>query len=571
MKKLTKATLATVSLAASLTMLVAGCGNTNNTAGNNTPATSADKPVDGGTVTIGQSTKFEGNFLPPMISDLYTQNIANFAFDPLLTIDNKLNFVKDLASSYSWSDDKKTLTITLDKNANWTDGTAVTSDDVLYTMDFLGSKVYSTTLQGQLAYLVGPVVGSDKVGDGTGKSFADVGGFKKIDDKNFSLSFAAADAAVLWSSISAIAPIPKHSLQGVQFKDFATADFAKKPTVTDGAYKFTNVNGTDSVEMVANDKYFLGKPHITNVTYKTISADVAPGLLANGTLDMELEGLKPADVDKLKGIPNVSVQLEPSMGYQYMGFKLYQKEFQDVQVRQAFMYAINRQAMVDGLLKGHGQILSQPLPNVSWAAATAADGLNDYTYNVDKANQLLDAAGWKVGADGWRIDPVTGKTANISLEYPLGNTVRMASAPAIVQDMAKVHVKINLHSPEDFTGLANKVQADDKSIYLWLMGWSLSVDPDPRGMWGTKDAYNYPRWTDATNEDLMKKTYDVTAFDKTTRKASLVQWALNVNKNVPYVFLYQPDDVYASSTRLHIPTSDWSVMGPLNPYQWWVK
>ncbi|WP_029422501.1 ABC transporter substrate-binding protein [Alicyclobacillus macrosporangiidus] len=574
MKKLTKASMATVALAASLTMLVAGCGggtSTNtagNAAGNQTGA--AGGPQDGGSIVIGQATKYDTTFIPQIPSDLYTQNIVNFAFDPLMTIDNNLNFVPDLMKSYSWSDDKKTLTVNLDPNANWTDGKPVTSDDVLFTMNVLASKEYNTTLQGSYGYLVSQVVGYDDILNGKKKSFDETGGFQKVDDKTFKITFKQADAAVLWSDIAVLQPMPKHALENVALKDFITTDFDKMPTVTDGPYKFVKVNGQDSVEMTRNDNYFRGKPHIQNVTFKTVSADVLPGLLANGSVNLVLQSaLKPTDVDKLKQVQNVKVLPEPSLSYQYLGLKLYHKEFNQ-DFRQALMYGINRQAIVDGLLKGYGKVLNAPIPDVSWAAATPADGLNEYKYDPNKANELLDKAGWKIGPSGWRVDPVTGKDS-IPLDYPLGNTVRMASATAIQQDLAKVHLKIELHQPQDFNALAKKVQTDDPNLYMWLMGWSLSVDPDPRGMYDSKAAYNYPRFNDSQNDQLINATANEAAFDKNVRKQALVKWEVYYNQQVPYIFLYEPDDIYAYTTNLQVPENDWTVTGPINPQEWWVK
>lgn len=147
MRKITKASTATIALAASLTMLVAGCGtggsagnssssNSSNSAGSggsgssNNSAQTAQKPVDGGTLTMAQGTNFNDQFIPAMDASLYTANISSQAFDPLLTIDKDLNFVPDLATKWTFSSDKKTVTITL-ADAKWSDGQPITSDDIL--------------------------------------------------------------------------------------------------------------------------------------------------------------------------------------------------------------------------------------------------------------------------------------------------------------------------------------------------------------------------------------------------------------------------------------------------------
>ncbi|MCL6445889.1 MAG: hypothetical protein K6T83_21000, partial [Alicyclobacillus sp.] len=545
--------MATLALAAGVSVFAAGVGPSR-----------ADTSTSGGTLTIGQGIDFNPEFIPLIYGSLYTQNITAFAFDSLMSIDNHLNFIPWLAEKWSWSKDKKTLTMWLQPHANWSDGQPITSDDVLFFMDYLASKAYNTTLQGSYESLVDPVKGAQDIVNGKAKSFADTGGFTKISDKEFQIHVTNVDAAVLWSDISSYMPLPKQVLGKIPIKDWLSTPYDRKPTVVSGPYEFKDVSGQDSVTMVANPNYWKGPPKISTIVWKTVNPQVAPGLLANGELDMQLNGLQPSDVSKLKQLPNITVKTMPAMGYQYLGLKIKQHPEFNQKFRQALMYGINRQAIVDGLLKGMGKVLNAPIPESSWAAATPADGLNEYKYDPDKANQLLDEAGWKIGPDGWRVDPVTGKNS-IPLDYPLGNTVRMASATAIAQDLAKVHLKIDLHQPQDFNALAKKVESDDPSIYMWLMGWSLSVDPDPRGMYDSNAAYNYPRWVDKQNDDLINATANEAAFDKNVRKQALVKWEVYYNQQVPYIFLYQADDIYAYTTNLQIPDNDWAVTGPLNP------
>ncbi|MCL6636962.1 MAG: hypothetical protein K6T26_03335 [Alicyclobacillus sp.] len=560
---------------AAMAALAVGCGggSPEHTASDNRAVANAagltGGPQQGGSMVIGQATQFDTTFIPQLPSELYTNNIVSFTFDSLMWFDKNLNFHPDLAQSWSWSADKRTVTIHLDPAANWSDGQPVTSDDVLFTMDFLASKTYRTTLQGQYSYLVSEVVGADDIYSGKAKSFADTGGFKKIDEKTFAVTFKQVDAAVLWSDLAPLTPIPKHVLQNIPYQDFITCDFDKKPTVVDGPYQFVRVDGTNAVELTANPHYFRGVPHIQNITFKTVSADVAPALLKDGSLTLQLDGLRPVDVDKLRQLPGVQVQVEPSMSYQYLGLKLNHPEF-NLKFRQALMYGINRQGLVDGLLKGLGKVLNVPLPDASWAAAGPSDGINPYPYNPEKANQLLDEAGWKIGPNGWRIDPVTGKDT-IPLDYPIGNAVRVSSATAIQQDLANLHLKVDLHTPQDIQALVRKIRTNDPSIYMWLLGWTLTVDPDPRGMYRSDDSYNWPDFKDAKNDQLIAATAGAAAFDPRVRRQAFIAWEKYYNEQVPYVFLYQPDNLYAYSTRLQIPADDWTVLGPINPQDWWLK
>lgn len=518
-------------------------------------------------MVIGQTTAYNDEFIPYVDASLYTANIVGSAYDSLLNVDNHLKFIPWLATKWQWSSDKKSLTMWLNQKAKWSDGQPITADDVLFTMDFLASPAYNNDLQGQYEYLVDPVVGSDQIVAGKATSFANTGGFKKINNFQFQITFKQVDAAVLWSSISGLQPIPKHILGKIPFKDFATTQFDKQPTVVDGAFQFSKVNGQDTVEMTANPNYWAGKPHISRLVWQTDNEDVAPGLLQSGKVDMQF-GMKPTDVKKIKTLPNVNVQTMPEMGFTYLGEKLYHPEFKDVRVRQAIEYALPRNAMIKGILAGLGAPLNGPLPSVSWAAASSKDGLIQYNYDPKKAASLLDAAGWTMGSDGHRIDPVTGKTADIHLLYSAGNPTVEAEATAIRQYLGQVGVVVTLDPPQQFSAMIKKVENDDKSVWMWIAGWSLSTDPDPRGLWNSTDPFNFERWKDSTNDALIAKTWDKAAFDVTVRKQALVKWQVYVNKQLPLNFLWQPDNIYAYNKRVQIPAKDWAPTGPINYQDW---
>ncbi|MCL6443987.1 MAG: hypothetical protein K6T83_11110 [Alicyclobacillus sp.] len=555
MKKLKKASMATVALASSIAMVAGG-------------VTASADSNSSNTITIGQAFAFQNEFIPLIEGDLYTANISNYAFDTLLNVNNKLDYIPWIAKSWSWSKDKKTLTMHIDPKAKWSDGQPVTSEDVLLFMNFLASKDYNgPVIQGEYESLVDPVVGSDQIVAGKASSFTDVGGFKIINDKTFQIHLKAVDAAVLTSDIAGYYPLPYHILATIPFKDWPNSKYDKLPTVTDGMYVFKQVNGTDNVEMTANPHYFKGVPKIQNVVFKTVSADVAPGLLANGSVDYQMNGLKPADVDKLKQIPNVNTYVEPGMSFYYLAEK--QKnypEFQDVRVRQAFEYAIDRQALVKGIEKGYGSVINGPLPDASWAAAK---NLMPYNYDVNKANQLLDQAGWKL-VNGWRIDPRTHKTANLHLLYPI-DPIRESVAIAIQQDFQKIHVKVTLDKPLDLQSFYKKVESNDKSVQMFVAAWSLGLDPDPRGLWGNQDADNlqFEQWNGGTKEDqLIAATYGIKAFNKNYRKQALAKWQVYINQQLPDNFLFQPDSVFAINKRVNIPKQDWSPLGPGFAYNW---
>lgn len=548
-------------MVASLSLLVVGCGDTAPVSGNN--STPSDKPVDGGTVTFGYGiTQLNDTLMPGIAGDAFNASLAMMAFDPLMYIDYKQQILPDLASKWTWSDDNKVLTFTL-ANAKWSDGQPITSSDVLFTINMFASPDFN---QGGNGTALSSVKGYDAVTSGKAKSFADTGGFKRVSDTEFQFVFTQADPAAL-QSIAGIMPVPEHVLKNTSFKDMLNSDYDKMPTVVSGPFQFKSVHLPSTVELAANDQYFKGKPHISTINIKGVSTDVAPGMLANGTIDFMYKGFKLTDVNNLKKISNIQVQTSLNDGWSYMGLKLRKPEFKDIKVRQAIAYGLNRQQMVQGILKGYGVTENSPIPPIQWAAATEKDGLNPYNYDPNKANQLLDEAGWKKGSDGMRIDPTTGKTAELHLSYATGSSQNDAEAVAIQQDLQKVGLKVVLNQPLDSNAMYAKVRADDPGVDMWLGGWG-GLSDDPRGLWQSTDSSNWARWADPKNMQLIADTYGTQAFDQNYRKQALIKWQLYVNEQLPNIFLFDSDLVVVVGKRLHIPQQD--TTGELmNMQDWW--
>jgi peptide/nickel transport system substrate-binding protein len=559
MKRFSKSSLATLVMASSLGTAGAFAA----------PVASAATATSANTMTLGQYQPYTDEFIPFIASDQYTNNIWSYAFDTLLSVNGNFQYIPELAKSWKWSADHKTITMNLDPKAKWSDSAPVTSQDVLLAMNYLASKVYNTTQQGQYGYVVQNVVGYNEISSGKATSFDKTGGFTIVNSKTFQIHLTAVDAAILNADLSTIAPVPSHVLGKIPFDQWPTSSFDKKPSVVDGPYSFTNVQSTNSVEMTANRYYIHGQPKIQNVVWQTVSTDVAPGLLASGKLDFMVEGFKFGDVSKLKQVPGINVDTLPALQFYYMGLRMNNyPEFQNVLVRQAFEYAIDRKSMLDGILKGYGEVLNSPLPSVSWAAAPSSK-LNQYAYNPTKANQLLDKAGWKVGKDGWRIDPKTGKTAQLHIVSPIDPAVRQPMAQAIAQEYTKIHIHVIVDKPLDIQTFYKDLEDPKyKPIQMYVGAWSLSDDPDPRGIWDTTDAFNMEHWADKKNDAMIATTWGPQAFDVNNRKKSLIAWQAYVNQQMPLNLLLAFDNVYAYSSKLHIPTQDITPAGLLHVEDW---
>lgn len=573
MAQMTKVTMATVALAASASILVAGCGlghSNNSSASPVKTVANAATVQNGGVMTIGQATKWEDEFVPNLDGSLYTQNIVGLQFDSLLNTDNKLNFIPWLAQKWKWSNDHKTLTMWLQPNANWSDGQPITSADVLLYLNYMGSKAYNTTLQGEYGYLVSPFVGSAAIAKGTQTSFAATGGFTQISDKEFELHFSTADAASLTNYVAGITPLPSHILGNIPFSQWLDMSYDKQPTVVSGPFIATSVQGETGVTLTANKNYWKGAPHLAGIDMEYVSQAVEPGLLTSGKLDLALNGIQAPDFLKLEKISNVTTVKVPELGFDYLGLNENASPlFKNVTFRQAVQYGTDRAAMIQGIEKGLASPINTALPNISWAYNPA--GINPYNYNPAKAESLLKSMGYKMGKDGYFQK--SGKDLSFQLTYSQGSAADTQIADLLQQNMKQIGIKLVVNSPIDFNTLFNDLESAtaNKKIQGWIAGWSLSTDPDPRGLWGSTDAYNLEHWVDKKDDQYIKETWANPAdFNPVNRGKSFAAFEKEVNAQVPLNFLYEPDTLFALSKNVNIPANDWSSAGelPLNAQDW---
>jgi peptide/nickel transport system substrate-binding protein len=193
----------------------------------------------------------------------------------------------------------------------------------------------------------------------------------------------------------------------------ASEQVRSKPVGT-GPFKVSKVIPGESVELVRNEEYWKGKPHLEKIIVKVIDSSLTTGELKNGTVDMT--PFHPTVLPEVEALNNVEVIRYPGLSYYYVGFKLgtYDgkkvnmniKKYQNIKLRQAMLYAINREEWVAAFFSGLGKPVNRPLPTAHWIAADNGEMPVQYEFDVEKAKALLDEAGYKdTDADGFREDP----------------------------------------------------------------------------------------------------------------------------------------------------------------------
>jgi peptide/nickel transport system substrate-binding protein len=303
--------------------------------------------------------------------------VTELIYDTLLDYNAKDELVPGLAKSWKRSDDGLTYTFVLQPNAKFSDGSAITAEDVQFSLQRLatGTSLGAALKVMKSVDVVGPITVKVTLSE---------------QSRVFLNSLATTGAAAILS---------KKAVD-------SNADYFTKPTATSGPWQVTEWIPKDHITLAANANYWnAGLPKIQGINYTfNNDATAAAANLESGTADMSFP-MDPTNTLRLKDQGAVNMYLSPSPGVVGFGFgDKSRPPFNDVRVRQAFAYAAPRADKQTICWKGMGPVAYGNLVfEGSWAATP---GKNQYDVPRDQAlaeaGKLLDEAGWKLGSNNRR-------------------------------------------------------------------------------------------------------------------------------------------------------------------------
>lgn len=309
--------------------------------------------------------------------------------------------------------------------------------------------------------------------------------------------------------------------------------FAASPVGT-GPYKFKEWVKGDHITWEANSEYWGGAVKIPTLIWRTIpepSARVAA--LQSGEIDLTWE-IPPAQVEQLKNNGKLEIQTRPSPRSVYIGLWPNSpagdgSALSNPKVRQALNYAVNRQAIVDTLLKGHATLIGQPIPSSVYAGFNP--DVQPYPYDPEKAKALLAEAGY---ANGFEIE----------LEYTSRYLTR-EQAQAISADLAKVGVKLNLQEEEYGQFVKRLTQNKDQSpMYALSIQGTHAIEAYEIYSIAVLSggSFNWNKYSNAGIDELVKKMG--TSFDEAERVSLAKQAAKLAHENPPWIYLWNNASIW---------------------------
>ncbi|NYV67753.1 oligopeptide ABC transporter substrate-binding protein [Bacillus sp. Gen3] len=552
-----------------MSMFLAACGSKEKSSESTDGKKSASSgPKDGGTLVYGVDTAPEGIFNFNFYGNASDSNVLQFIDDDLLTYDKNMKPQPNIAS---WeTKDNKVYTFTFKKGVKWQNGEELTVDDWIFAIETLADKDYD----GPRYVNVKDIEGAPAYHDGKAK---EITGLKKIDDYTIEITFdkpRVNNLENLWTH-----PLSRKEFEGVKVKEMSASPQVRQKPIGTGPYKINKVVPGESIELVRNEDYWQGKPHIEKIIIKVVDASLLIGELKNNTIDFS--PFSPVSYDEIKKLDNINILKTPGVSYYYVGFRLgtwdgktnvanYDK-YQNKELRQAMAYAINREEWNDAFFFGLGHPVNRPIPSSHWIAADNSELPNDYKYDPEKAKKMLDEAGYKdKDGDGFREDPKGKKFVVNFSHYQTTNPTFEARAKQIAQYWEEVGLKTKVTMTEANL-YYDMLEKGDKSVEVFFGGWSTGSDPDPSGLWRSDALWNYPRWVNADSDKLLDDALDVSIVgtDQEKRKQLYVDWQKLFNEEVPAIPISELDNTFALTKR--VKGVEVTPLGTNSPHEWWIE
>ena len=445
MKKIWRNMLSLV-LAVTLALAMTGC---------------ASGSKGGSTVNIGVTDSLGG--VNPFIID--QTEINKYAIDliflPLMELDQDLNFQGMLADSITTEDNINFL-VHIDDKATWSDGKPVTAADVEYTVLRLASPVVNNTTLMLYAF---EGVGDDGFVE---KGATGIDGIQVIDDKTVQFTSKYPMALTTFQNTYAryLHIMPKHVIEKFSEEELTTADWFNHPDVISGPYFLKDYDNDHYISYEANADYWKGAPKIEKLNFKIVDASQIYSGLQSGEIDIThhtMTAIPQEDYDSIEALENVEVVYGSPITNQSAFVQT--KNIPDAKVRQALLYAIDRQQLVDQLLKGHGEVVDGFLSSVS---PFYDDSITPFSYDPEKAKELLAEAGW----DG-------SKTLKFFVNS--GDSTFVNGAQVLVAQWAQVGINVEVQTV-DLATLMTKAGTDEYDIMAVQYTYA-PVDPYPDVSW----------------------------------------------------------------------------------------
>ncbi|NQK67619.1 oligopeptide ABC transporter substrate-binding protein [Streptococcus suis] len=473
-----------------------------------------------------------------LLIDELTENTTDSTFGGMVDIpmfgwdgDRKLDD-SGLAKAEFDVDGKKITVSLTGKDYKWSDGEPFTIDDYIFTIKAMASKDY-TGVRFDDKFL--NIVGMDEFVAGTA---SDISGLKKVDDYTVELTVKKMSPSMMYAGGDVPSYVqPEHIYKDIPVAEWESSEYSRTAKLVGmGPWKIKEIVNGESITYVPNEYYFKGTtPKTSSLKIDIVSPDTIVSEMKAGNYDI---AEMPADqLDSYKDASNLNLVGSLESAYEYISFNLGKYDeaseknimdenakMNDVKLRQAIAYAIDTKTAGEKLYNG----LYHPATSliISFFGDLHDSEVEGYSYDPDKANELLDEAGYKdVDGDGIR-EGKDGKEFKITFAARKRTEANEALVQQYIAWWKEVGLNVELYTGRtvEINTFYDAIQANDASIDMYAGGWSTGYDPNPNGLWGETAPFNMSRFVDEKNTELLDAIGSDASFDEKTNLKNYKAW-----------------------------------------------
>ncbi len=498
-------------------------------------------PAEGGIYIEGLAGSPQ--YLNPLLSayNEVDRDLVSLIFNGLVRLDVSGKPAPDLASRWEISPDGRVYTVTLRTDVRWQDGAPFTADDVLFTVHLLQDPGYTgpTDIAMLWRQVNVEALSSDVV------------------------RFTIPEPFAPFLDYLTIGILPQHILKGVSASELPGHPFNTRPTGT-GPFmvdEVVNAGGHISqITLSANPTYSGRRPYLSKIEFRFYPdhASVVAAYQAG-----EIQGIGrvwPTDLSRVRAEPRLNLFSARSSEMTLIFLRLDDPNvafFQDRRVRQALLYGLDRQALIDRVLDGQGEVANSPILPGSWAYNP---GVPTYSYDPERAGALLNEVGWtrpKGGAvEGQDVGPMQTEGQmrqrdGAEMVFTLSvadDPLHRALAEEIVRQWRSLGIaaSVQVIPPGEFhTVLA------ERRFQAILVDLVIPGDPDPYVFWHESQIEHGQNYAGLKIREISEVLEEARrATDQAQRAALYQRFQELFAKRVPALLLYYPVYTYAVDEKV---------------------
>jgi peptide/nickel transport system substrate-binding protein len=449
------------------------------------------------------------------------QDMVALIFNGLTRADPLGELQPDLATDWTISDDGLVYTFSLRDNVYWHDGVPFTADDVVFTISVMQDPGYQ-----------GPPY------------LADLWRSVQVEkDDNYTVRFTLQEPFLPFLDYTTVGILPAHLLSGVGPEQLPRHPFNAQPIGT-GPFRLAELTPEHAL-LTANRRYYGPTGYLGRVEFRFYPdyQSLLPAYKRGEILG--LSRVLPGDMEKVRTLPDLQLFSARLSGYTMVYLNLRSEEMpllQEVEFRQALLMGLDRQRLIDEVLKGQGLVADSPILPGTWAYA---EQVQRYPYDPEKANQLLDETGW-FDSDGDGIRDREGER--------LGFTILTSDDPIqadVADAIAEQWLLIGVRARRETAGATLTARLRAREFEAALIELLISGDPDPYPLWHQTQIEGGQNYAGFDNSELSAAIEEARRITDLPRRKELYRRFQEIfAEETPALLLYYPVYTYAVDKRV---------------------